>query len=158
MNFGFDIEDAVSVSSQVSSDMMVGSAVVVLVAGLGFFGRLIFVAFGDRLGGLNPLRGVSGWGLIGVSAVLLAGGLVMAGKQRPVIIGFKARVVDPFVVSVLKRDSCDVSGEKYCVVVFEEGREIFVNWYDRRVSMFQIVNELDYNPVRVSPYSVARAR
>lgn len=157
MNFGFDIEDAMSASSQVSGDMIGVSGIVLTVAALGFIGRLVFVVFGDRLGGLNPLRGVSGWGLIGVAAALLAGGLVMTGKHRPVIIGLKARLVDPFVVSVLKRDSCDVSGEKYCVVVFEEDREIFVNWYDRRVSMFKIVNKLDFNPIRVSPRPVSRA-
>ncbi|TDE40852.1 hypothetical protein [Antarcticimicrobium sediminis] len=158
MNFGFDIEESASVSSQARSDMIGVSVIVVLVAILGFFGRLIFVVYRGRLAGLNPLRGVSGWGMIGVAAALFAGVLVMTGKQRSVIIGFKARLVDPFVVSVLKRDSCDVAGKKYCVVVFEEDREIFVNWYDRRVSMFQIVNKLDFNPVRVSPHPMARVR
>ncbi|MDX2483727.1 MAG: hypothetical protein QNK42_08720 [Pseudodonghicola sp.] len=158
MNFGFDVEDAVSVASRASSDMTGVSVIVAAVAVLGFFGRLIFVAYGDRLGDLNPLRGVSGWGMIGVAAALFAGGLVMTGKHRSAITAFKARLVDPFVVSVLKKDSCDVSSEKYCVVVFEENREIFVNWYDRRVSMFKIVNKLDFNPVRVSPHPVARAR
>ena len=49
-------------------------------------------------------------------------------------------VVDPFVISVLDRDSCDLNSGAYCVVVFEEDRELIVNWHDRRIDMFALVN------------------
>lgn len=150
MDFGFDVERAASVASRAHGDMVDVLVIVGAVAALGFFGRLFFVAYGERIKGLNPLQGFSGWGLIGVSVAVIAGGLLMTGKQRAAMIRLKAHLVDPFVVSVLKKDSCDVESGTYCVVVFEEDREIVVNWYDRRVSMFEIANDLDFNPILVS--------
>ena len=156
MDFGFDVERAASAASQAHGDMANVLVVVGTLAVLGFFGRLIFVAYGDRIKDFNPLHGFSGWGMIGVSVAFLAGGMLLTGKQRVALIRLKAHLIDPFVVSVLHKDSCDVASGKYCVVVFEEGREIVVNWYDRRVSMFEIANDLDFNPILVSRRPVGR--
>ncbi|GAA6199165.1 hypothetical protein [Aquicoccus sp. SU-CL01552] len=156
MDFGLDVERAASVASRAHGDMVGVLVIVGTVAALGFAGRLVFVAYGDRIKEINPFRGFSGWGMIGVSVAVLAGGLLLTGKQRVALIRLKAHLIDPFVVSVLHKDSCDVASGKYCVVVFEEGREIVVNWYDRRVSMFEIANDLDFNPILVSRRPVGR--
>ncbi len=156
MDFGFDVERAASVASRAHGGMVDILVLVGALAAFGFFGRLIFVAYGDRIKDFNPLHGFSGWGLIGVAVVVFAGGLLLTGKQRAAMIRLKAYLVDPFVVSVLNEDSCEVASGKYCVVVFEQDREIVVNWYDRRVSMFEIANDLDFNPILVSLRPVGR--
>ncbi len=49
-------------------------------------------------------------------------------------------LVDPSIISVLEKDSCDVSSGAYCVIIFDEGREIAVNWFDRGVVLFEIAH------------------
>ncbi len=110
------------------------------IAFVGFFGRLIFVAFGPGLANANPLSNFSGYGHILVAVALFAGALHLSGKTVKAQVLFKRHLVDPVVVTVLGRDSCDLTSDSYCVLVFEEGREMSVNWYDKRVYMYEILN------------------
>lgn len=64
----------------------------------------------------------------------------MTGKAQTALLQLQRNISDPFFVSVLKHDSCDVTTGAFCVVVFEREREIVVNWFDKRVDMFAIVN------------------
>ncbi|MEX0303119.1 MAG: hypothetical protein AB3N24_11905 [Leisingera sp.] len=136
MDLGFD-PAAVAVGAQGVSNklMLIG-----FIAFVGFFGRMVFVAFAPGISKANPFRGVSGPGLILLAAALFAGALYISGKQTKAMVLFNRHLVDPVIVTLLGRDSCDPADGSYCVVVFEEGSEKIVNWYDKRVYMWEIVN------------------
>lgn len=130
-------------------------ALIAAIAGLGFFGRLLFVIFGPKLAGRNPLCNFSGTALIVVAAVLFGGAIYASGKWTKAVVLFNRTLVDPVIVTWLGRDSCDPATGRYCVVVFEEERELVVNWYDKRVYMWEIVNPPEGAP-RYSPRPLSR--
>ncbi|MFS4582309.1 hypothetical protein [Phaeobacter sp. C3_T13_0] len=107
------------------------------IAFVGFFGRLVFVAFGPGLANANPLKNFSGFG-----RVLLAVALNVSGKMAKAQTLFKRHLVDPIIVTVLGRDSRDLASDDCCVMLFEQGREMSVNWYDKRVYIYEILNPL----------------
>lgn len=113
--------------------------IIVCVALFGFVGRLVFVAFSDRVAGINPLRNASGGVMIMAAVALMGGGIFMMNGHVKSLILVRQHVVDPFIVSVLGWDSCDVASGAYCVVVFEDDREIVVNWHDKRVHMMVLL-------------------
>ncbi|WP_421055966.1 hypothetical protein [Leisingera sp. D0M16] len=111
-----------------------------LLAFIGFFGRLVFVAFAPQVAELNLFRNFTSLGFVLLAAALFTGALYISGKQTKAMVLFKRHLVDPVIVTVLGRDSCDPEDGSYCVVVFEDGREKIVNWHDKRVYMWEIVN------------------
>ena len=113
---------------------------IALILVAGFFGRLVFVAFGPSIAAANPFRNFSGFGLIGLSVAMFVGYLFVTGKQERALHIVQRNTIDPFLVWVLERDSCDLSGSKYCVIIFEDGREISVNWFAKEVYMWELVN------------------
>ena len=113
-----------------------------LIVGLafaGFIGRLVVVSFGDRVAGMNPLRNASGGVMILAAVLLMGGGVFYMNGHVKTGIMIRQHVTDPFIVSVLGRDTCEVPSGDYCVVVFEEEREIVVNWHDKRVHMMELL-------------------
>ncbi|WP_264212735.1 hypothetical protein [Leisingera thetidis] len=136
MDIGID-PAAVAAGSQ---EMTGNIALIGTIAFVGFFGRMVFVAFAPGLAKANPFRNFSGTGFILLAAALFAGGLYASGKMTKATVLFKRNLVDPVVVTWLGRDSCDPASGSYCVVVFEDGQEKVVNWYDKRVYMYEIVN------------------
>jgi len=136
LDFDFDVSSVTSVSEGVmGQSILIGSLVVIV-----FVSRMLFVIFAPSIMALNPLRGFSGVGLIGVAVAIFIGGLFLTGKQDHAVRVVQRNIMDPFTVSVLKRDSCDIASGAYCVVVFEGAREISVNWFDHRVYMWDIIN------------------
>lgn len=140
MDFGFDVSGAVSEVSQINEGMSGKLKMIMIILVLGIVGRQVFVAFGSNLKLSNPLARLSGVGVLLVGVLVMVGGLLAAGKGRPALIQVQRNIVDPFVVGVLERDSCDIASGAYCVVVFEGDREIIVNWHDKRVDMYAIAN------------------
>ncbi|SLN38623.1 hypothetical protein TRL7639_01950 [Falsiruegeria litorea R37] len=140
MDFGFDVTGAVAGVSEARSGLSGKFTMIMIIAVIGLVGRQVFVAFGPSLKFSNPFARFSGFGLIGVAMAVFVGGLLVSGKGRTALIQLQRNISDPFIVSVLERDSCDVASGAYCVVVFEGEREIVVNWFDKRVDMFAIAN------------------
>ena len=140
MDFGFDVSGAVSGVSQMNEGMSGKLTIIMSILVLGIVGRQLFVAFGSNLKLSNPLANMSGVGVLLVGVGVLVGGLFVAGKGQSALIQVQRNIVDPFVVGVLERDSCEIASGAYCVVVFEEDREIIVNWHDKRVDMYAIAN------------------
>lgn len=113
--------------------------IIVGLAVLGFIGRLVMVGYGDRIAGMNPLKGASGGVFILAAAALIGGGVFYMNGPVKLSIMLRQNVTDPILVSVLGRDSCDPASGAYCVVVFEVDREIVVNWHDSRVHMMALM-------------------
>ncbi|UTS79514.1 hypothetical protein [Phaeobacter piscinae] len=136
MDLGID-PSALAAGSHAATDniIMFGT-----IAFIGFFGRLLYVAFGPGLASANPLSNFSGYGHILVAVALFAGALHLSGKTVKAQVLFNRHLVDPILVTVLGRDSCDQNGDDYCVIVFEQDREMSVNWYDKRVHMYELLN------------------
>lgn len=108
---------------------------------LGLVGRMIFVAWGSEIASKNPLKNFSGPAFIALAVAIF--GFVMlrdvpSVKQAEIFV--RTHTVDYVLVDLMQRDSCVIEGDAYCVVVFEDGREMVVNWYDRRVYMWEILN------------------
>lgn len=136
MDFGFD-PSAVAAGSQ----EMTGNFILIgVIAFVGFFGRMLFVAFAPDLAKAAPFKNFSGPGFILLAVGLFAGGLYISGKMVKAQVMVKRHLVDPVIVTWLGRDSCDPETGGYCVVVFEDDGEKIVNWYDKRVYMYEIVN------------------
>jgi len=136
LDFGFDVSTFVA-----ESQRLTGPGIIVgLIALAGTIGRMLFVAFGSSIQGVNPFRNFSGSGLIILGIVLFIGALGVTGKLDKAVHKVQRNTIDPFNVWILKRDACDLSSGKYCVIVFEEGREISVNWFDREVYMWELLN------------------
>ncbi|WIY25922.1 hypothetical protein [Parasedimentitalea psychrophila] len=136
MEIGIDIS---SLTSGIQG--LIGPGIIVgLIALAGFIGRLVFVSFGSSIKEANPLRNFSGLGLIATSIAMFVGALVVTGKLDKAVHLIQRNTMDPFNIYVLQRDSCDLSGSKYCVIVFEGGREISVNWFDSKVYMWELLN------------------
>lgn len=140
MELGIDVGATADGVSKVTSGLAGQFSIILMILVIGVVGRQVFVAFGPSLKMSNPLAGLSGIGMILVAFAIMVGGLMVMGKGRWALIQVQRQIVDPFVVDVLERDSCEVASGDYCVVVFEDGREIIVNWFDKRVDMFAIAN------------------
>ncbi len=135
MDLGIDPAAIAAGSQGMSSNLiLIGT-----IAFVGFFGRLVFVAFAPSIAKANPLANFSGFGLIAVAVALIFGGLFVTGKTVKATVLVQRHLIDPVIVSVLGRDSCDLNSDDYCVVVFEDGREMSVNWHDKRVHMYEIL-------------------
>jgi len=140
MDFGFDVGGTAAGVSEMRDGLSGQFTVIMLILVIGIVGRQVFVAFGPSVKLSNPLAGLSGHGMLVAAVVIMVSGLMVTGKGRWALIQVQRQAVDPFVVSVLGRDSCDVASGAYCVVVFEGSREIIVNWHDTRVDMYAIAN------------------
>lgn len=136
MDLGIDPSAVAAGSEELTSTLVLIGAI----AFAGFFGRMVFVAFGPSIAKSNPFRNFSGSGFILLAAALFAGGLYASGKMTKASVLFKRHLVEPVIVTWLGRDSCDPAQGSYCVVVFEDGEEKIVNWYNKRVYMYEIVN------------------
>lgn len=136
MEIGIDIP---SLTSGIG-DMTGPGIIVGLIALAGFIGRLVFVSFGSSIKNANPLRNFSGFGRIAAGGVVFVGALAMTGKLDKAAHKIQGSTIDPFYIYVLKRDSCDLSSGKYCVILFEGDREISVNWFDNKVYMWELLN------------------
>ena len=108
--------------------------VIAAVAGIG---KLVLVAWGDKFSGAGLFGNLTGSGFIGVAVVFLVAGIFLTDREVRVWVKFKQTFVDPVIVDVLGKDSCDPADDRFCVVTWDEdGREIVVNWYDRRINAF----------------------
>jgi hypothetical protein len=136
LDFGFD-PSAVAAGSQ----QLTGNFVLIgVIAFVGFFGRLLFVAFAPSLAKASPFKNLSGPGFICLAIGLFFGGLYVSGKMVKAQVLVSRHLIDPVIVTILGQDSCDPDDGSYCVVVFENGEERLVNWHDKRVFMYEIVN------------------
>lgn len=140
MDFAADVSATAASVSETSADMYWRLMIFLILGVVGFVGRLLFMAVGPSVEGRNPLRALSGAAMLGLGMAMIFGTLVVMGKGDKVVRLVRSGIVDPYVVQVLGRDSCDPTDGSYCVVVFDEGREIAVNWFDRRVNMFDIAH------------------
>ena len=105
----------------------------------GLIGRMIFVAWGDRLRPSAWLQNMSGAGLIALALGLFVVGIFVSGTEVRAWVKIQQSLIDPFLVTVLKRDSCNPTNDRFCVVVWEQdGREIMVKWHDRRVNAHKV--------------------
>lgn len=136
MDLGFDPSALAAGSEELRSSL----TLMAIIAFTGFFGRMVFVAFGPGLARANPFRDFTSTGFILLAAALFAGGLYVSGKAVKTEVLIKRHLIDPVAVTWLGWDSCDPEDGSYCVVVFEDGEEKIVNWYDKRVYMWEIVN------------------
>jgi len=112
-------------------------AVFVLVGGIG---RLVFVAYGDKLTGVNPFRNLSGPALLLAGAVIILGPMFFSSKLNRIWVNIKSYTAEPFITQLLDRDSCTITDTSYCVVIFEGEQEIVVNWYNRGVYLWGVLN------------------
>lgn len=140
MDIGFDVNAAAAEVSGVTTDMYARLAIILVIAVVGFFGRLIFVAFGSNVKAENPLKGLSGAAMIGLGLVLAFGALIVVGKGDKAVRLVQRNMIDPYIVSVLEKDSCDPMSGAYCVIIFQDDREIAVNWFDKGVNLFEIAH------------------
>ena len=140
MDMGFDVNAAASEVSAVSGDMYSRLTIIVILAVVGFLGRMIFVAFGSNVKVDNPLKGLSGVSMIIFGLCLAFGALIMVGKGDKAVRLVQRNIIDPYVISVLEQDACNPATGAYCVIVFEEGREISMNWFDKGINLFEIAH------------------
>ncbi|OED47143.1 hypothetical protein AB838_17880 [Rhodobacteraceae bacterium (ex Bugula neritina AB1)] len=136
MDLGID-PSAVAAGSQELTNTFVMFGTIAFV---GIVGRMVFVAFGPGIAKAAPFKNFSAGGFILLAAALFAGGLYASGKTTKATVLFKQHLVEPVIVTWLGNDSCEPASGSYCVVVFEGRQEKIVNWYNKRVSMYEIVN------------------
>ncbi len=143
MELGFTPEQAAGAARQVTSAVgpMVWLMVIVAVAGVG---KLVFIAWGDKVSLPGLLGNLHGAGLIAFSVLFLVAGIFISDREVRVWVKFKQTFVDPVIVDILGRDSCDPETNRFCVVTWDDdGREIAVNWYDNRLKAFDIYGGYD---------------
>jgi len=136
MDFSFDISTFVTESQDTIGTWLVTPAIAIV----GFLGRLVFVAYGASIMAFNPFRNFSGFGLIGVSAALFVGMIFISGNQNRVVHMVQRHLITPITAWGMKRDACDLSSGKYCVVIFEKRRDVSVNWFDKEAYMWKLLN------------------
>ncbi len=144
MDFGFTPDQAAGAAEQVNS--AVGPTVwLILIVAVAGIGKLIFIAWGDKMNPSGLLANFSGWGLVGVAALFLVGGMFMSDREVRAWVQLRQTFVDPVMVNVLGMDSCNPVRNKFCVVTWEEdGRELVVNWHDKRVTAFDVFGGYEF--------------
>lgn len=142
MEYAADVSAVATEVSKTSADMYSRLVLILGLGVVGFLGRMLFMVFGPRVSGFNPFRTMSGAGMLIVAVLMVLGAVVAAGKGGKAVRLVQGGIVDQYKISVLGQDSCDVETGDYCVIVFEDGREIVVNWFDRRVNMFDIAHPI----------------
>jgi hypothetical protein len=157
LEFGFDPAQVSAVSDVAHSNLVRAMLIIGAIAAVGLLGRVFFGNMRDWATRHNPLGDASGAGLIIGALVLIFGGLYFTSGHVKSMVVVQRHIVDPFVVSVLKKDSCALESGDYCVVVFEQDREIVVNWFDKRVHMLSLMTP-PMNPPWGSPRPKARAQ
>lgn len=111
----------------------VGSAPLTLMAVLavGMIAQPVFILCMMRIRPQNPLKGRTGTVWITAAMLIFYGGAVVTGRVGWIEHGIQSRVVHPFMIAVLGRDTCDPAGWAGCASIFVEGEEIFVRHGDR---------------------------
>lgn len=142
MDFGFDVTAAAGEVSQSSGDMYARLTIILVLGVVGFVGRMVFVAFGPSVKVGNPLKGLSGAAMIAVGLCLAFGALILVGKGDKAVRMVQRNIIDPYIVSVMEKDPCDPASGAYCVIVFEPGREISLNWFDKGINLFDIAHPI----------------
>ncbi len=154
MDFGFDVSGTVAGVSQLSQALSGKFLALLLIGAIGLGARPFYVAFLAGRNFSSPIAGFSGWAKIALGLALASGLAAWLGRFDVVAIKIQRYVTDPYTVSILKKDSCDPAGPDFCVIVFDSGREISVNWWDRRVDMLRLAHPVSGAPqwsVRPSP-------
>ncbi|WP_420004278.1 hypothetical protein [Arenibacterium sp. LLYu02] len=136
MDFGVNVA-ALSGTAQGLSQSVTLGMIFLLVGGVG---RMIFVAFGDRMVRFNPFRNMSGQMMLLVGGAIVLSPLFFETQVNHVWTKAKSLTVEPFLTEVLGRDSCVIDETSYCVVIFEGEAELVVNWYHRGVYMWALLN------------------
>lgn len=157
MNFGFDPNEAAGAANQITSAVGPMLWIMILLA-LGMLGRMVFVAWGDKMNISGWFQNASGVGLIGLALALFVGGIFITDRDVRAWVVIQQTVVDPVLVGVLKRDSCNPDNDRFCVVVWDDkGRELIVKWHDKRVDAHEAFGGYDYNlSVVESPRPILR--
>ncbi|WP_099827636.1 hypothetical protein [Oceaniglobus indicus] len=111
----------------------VGSAPLTLmvVLAVGMIAQPVFILCAMHLRPENPLKGKAGGTWIMAAGLIFYGGAVVTGRVGWIEHGIENRVVHPFMISVLGRDTCDPDGWAGCDVVFIDGSEIHIRHADR---------------------------
>lgn len=144
MEFGFLLEQAAGAASQVSSAVGPTFWLIMIVAVAGV-GKLIFIGWGDKLSPSGLLGSLPGGALIGFAALILVVGMFISDREVKALVKFQQTFVDPVIVDILGRDSCNPERNRFCVVTWDDdGREILVNWHDRRITAFDIYGDYDF--------------
>lgn len=107
---------------------------------IGGIGRMIFVAFGDRLVAFNPFRHLSGPKMLVVGGAIVLAPVFFETQVNHVLTKTKSLTLEPILTEVLGRDSCVIDEDSYCVVIFEGETELVVNWYHRGIYMWGLLN------------------
>ena len=114
--------------------------IMLIILAVGLVARTLFVSVMSNIKMSNPLRNSSGVTMIGVGLVLVFGGLFYNKSQRNLLQDVQRVFVDPIYVSVLHKDTCSSADGEYCIVIFKDGHELDVNWHDKNVYMWAILN------------------
>lgn len=144
MEIGFSLEQVTGAASQVGSAVGPTFWLILIVAVAGV-SKLIFIGWGDKLSPSALLGGLSGGTLIGLVALFLVVGMFATDREVRVWVKFQQIFIDPVIVDILGRDSCDPTHNRFCVVTWDDdGREILVNWHDRRIKAFDIFGGYEF--------------
>lgn len=136
MDLGIDVEALSGTAQGVSQSLTLGMLFLVI----GGVGRMIFVAFGDKLVGFNPFHNLSGRWMLIVGLGIVLSPLIFQTQINSLLVRTKSLTVEPFLTEVLGRDSCVIAEASYCVVIFEGDAELVVNWYHRGIYMWGLLN------------------
>lgn len=145
MDFSVEAQQAVEASSGLTS--AVGPFLILMVIlALGMLGRMVYIAWGDDFDFSSLFSGGSMGKLVAFLIAAPIAGLYLTDSEVKAWVLVQQKVIDPVLVDVLKRDSCNPARDEFCVVVWEEdGREIFVNWHDKRVDAMKVFGGYEFS-------------
>lgn len=145
MDFGFDPSQAAGVAGKITSAVGPMFWIMIILA-LGGIGRMVFVAWGDKFQVSKMFENFSGYGLIAVALGLMVAGVFVADREVRAWVIIQQKIVDPLLVTVLGRDSCNPENDRFCVVVWtESGREVIVKWHDKRVDALKVYGDYEFS-------------
>lgn len=145
MNFGFDPNQAAGVAGKITSAVGPMFWIMIILA-LGGIGRMVFVAWGDKFQISRMFENFSGYGLIAVAIGLMLAGVFVADREVRAWVIIQQKIIDPVLVNVLGRDSCNPENDRFCVVVWtDSGREVIVKWHDKRVDALQVYGDYEFS-------------
>ena len=145
MDIPFSAQQASAAAEHVNSVTGPTVWLIFILAAAGIL-KMIMIGWGDRIQEKGQkLLTISAGGMVAIAVVIGLGGMFYSDKEVKAWIKVRQTVVDPILVDVLKRDSCNPAKNRFCAVVFDEdGREIVVNWHDKRVNAMKTYGDFQF--------------
>ncbi|THH37422.1 hypothetical protein E4Z66_10980 [Aliishimia ponticola] len=138
-------DDIANIGQQVSLATGPFFWILVILAG-GMIAGMIYVAWGEKFQVSNLLGGMSGVGLIALAGALLVAGVFVTDREVRAWVLIQRNLIDPFYVTILGKDSCNPESSKFCVVVWDKtGKELLVNWHDKRVNAHEVFGGYEFS-------------